>query len=387
MDAASEQRAPAGLEAQPGDETPSGGSARPATPTVPLVPLLHGAMSVPVAGGLPSSDGFSIGNGIPSSNGLSASARSPDCGGPSANGGPPAASGLSAIDGLFARASPAGLADGGAAVAGQAGPARARWRPWRAAVAGRGRPAWSARARLSLLLNDPRMPSRVRHAAGVACVAAAAAALVGWQFGLAAGLLAAAADGLYRTRASPVVPAAARAISAQRRTKRRLNRLSPAGYLSLHARLIPGADTIVDHLVVGPAGVYLMDSQRWDRRLPVRSSQGGRLFHGPFDQSSRIEHARRVAAQASTLISDALGQRVAVRPAMVIHGPPVPWVVARIGGVDVLCGRRLRRYLRREKTASRGRRLDEKQIEYLHALASQVLPPARARATAVQRGS
>jgi hypothetical protein len=387
VDIPSDQQAAAGVEAQSGGEAPSGGSGRWATPTVPLVPLLHGMMSVPVAGGLPSSDGFSMGNEVPSSNGLSTGNSPPGDSGFPASGGRPAMSGLSAIDDLLASASPAGSADArGAAVAGQAAPGEAGGRPWRAKVAGRVHPASSLGARLCLFLNDPRMPRRVRRAAGVACVGTAVTVLAGWQLGLAAMLLAAAADVLYSTRTSPVVPAAARAVSAQRRTKRRLNQLSSAGYLSLHTRLIPGADVIVDHLVVGPAGVYLMASERWDRRLPVRSSQGGQLFHGPFDQSSRIEHARQVAAQASMLISAALGQRIAIRPAMVIHGPPVPWVVARISGVDVLCGRRLRRYLRREKTANRGRRLDEKQIEFLHAVASQVLPSARARAIAVQRG-
>lgn len=378
VDIPSGQQCGAWAPAQPGDDAAAGGPGRSATPTVPLVPLLHGLTSVPVAGGLPSSDGFSLVTEVPSGDGSSAGNSQPSFSAPPASGALPAASGLPAIGDLFASDSPARPAHARrAAAAGTAAPGAAGGRPWRARSAGRVLPASSLRARLSLVLSDPRMPWRVRHAAGVAGVGAAVTVLVGWQAGLAAMLMSAAADVLYSTRTSPVVPAAVRAVSAQRRTKRRLSRLSSAGYLSLHTRLIPGAGAMVDHLVVGPAGVYAMASERWDRRLPVRSSQGGQLFHGPFDQSSRIERARQAAAQASRLISDALGQRIAIRPAMVIHGPPVPWVVARIGGVDVLCGRRLRRYLRREKTANRGWRLDEKQIEFLHAVASQVLPPAR----------
>ena len=30
----------------------------------------------------------------------------------------------------------------------------------------------------------------------------------------------------------------------------------------------------------GPAGIYAVDSEVWDRRLPVRATRGGRLFHG-----------------------------------------------------------------------------------------------------------
>jgi hypothetical protein len=62
---------------------------------------------------------------------------------------------------------------------------------------------------------------------------------------------------------------------------------------------------------------------------------------------------------------------------MVIYGPPVPWIVVKIAGVDVFSGRRLRRYLRRETAASRGRRLDDRQIEVIASAAAQVLPAAR----------
>jgi len=395
------------------------------TPTIPLVPLLHGTMSIPVAGGFPSSNGVSIGNEVPSSNGFSGSSKP---GAFPANGGPQPTPGLDAIDGLLARpdsAGPtaglasgptAGLASGPTAglasgltagvtaghsaglTAGHAGQAancaglaaagEAAGLPWQTRVRRRVHslsPASALHARLSIFLDDPRTPSRVRHGAAAVCLGAVVAVLAGWQLGLAVALLTTAAGVLYRTRASPVVPAAVRAVSAQRRTRRRLSRLASAGYLSLHARHLPGTDTVADHLVVGPAGLYLMASERWDRRLPVHYSQGGQLFHGPFDQSSRIEHTRRMAAQVSMRISRALAQPITVHPAMVIHGPAVPWVVARIGGVDVLCGHRLRRYLRREKSANRGRCLDEMQIVFLHAVASQLLPPARDMATAGQR--
>jgi len=43
--------------------------------------------------------------------------------------------------------------------------------------------------------------------------------------------------------------------------------------------------------------------------------------------------------------------------------------------VDVFCGRRLRKYLRRE-AAGRSSYLDECQIEAIHDIAVQVLPPA-----------
>jgi hypothetical protein len=201
------------------------------------------------------------------------------------------------------------------------------------------------------------------------------AILIGWPFALIVAGLILSAGALFSYRISPAFSPAARASSARRRTRRRLARLGTAGYLTLHDRTIPGTDQVIDHLVVGPAGIYAVDSEIWDRRLPVRATRGGKLFHGPRDQAARLDHARWEAGQAARLIGAALGQPITARPAMVIYGPTVPWIVVRISGVDVFCGRRLRKYLRREAAGHSGY-LDERQIEAIHDTAAQVLPPA-----------
>jgi hypothetical protein len=131
---------------------------------------------------------------------------------------------------------------------------------------------------------------------------------------------------------------------------------------------------MIDHLVIGPAGVFAVDSERWDRRLPVRATQGGQLYHGPYSQTSRLQHAHLEAGEAARLISARLGRPLRVRPAMVIYGPTVPWTVAKISGVDVFSGRRLRRYLRAQARASRANRLDEAEVERIHAAAARALP-------------
>lgn len=227
----------------------------------------------------------------------------------------------------------------------------------------------------------PRLTLAERHRwwirrAGSALVAGGIAAmLTSWPVGLITAGLVLAAGALFSYRISPAFPPAARAPSARRRTRRRLARLGPAGYLTLHGRAIPGTDQVIDHLVVGPAGIYAVDSEVWDRRLPVRATRGGKLFHGPRDQAARLEQARWEAGQAARLIGAALGQPITARPAMVIYGPAVPWIVVRIDGVDVFCGRQLRKYLRREAIGG-SRYLDERQIEAIHEIAAQVLPPA-----------
>lgn len=236
-----------------------------------------------------------------------------------------------------------------------------------------------------LAAGDPRLRWWARRGGIAAGSGGAVAALAGWQAGIGTALLAAAADTLFRARTTAVIPASVLVSSAQRRTRWRLRQLGPAGYLSLHGRAIPGTGSVIDHLVIGPAGVFAVDSQRWDRRLPVRVTRGGELFHGPFDQRARLEHAAWEAHRASLLIGEAAGEPVPVRPAMAIYGPAVPWVVASISGVDVFCGRRVRRYLRRQAGTRRRWLLTGPEVEFLCEAAAQALPPAR-RAGAAARG-
>lgn len=254
-------------------------------------------------------------------------------------------------------------------VAGAAGPGSAD--PAGPAPAGPG-----ARAALRRLGADPRMPAWVRRAVLAAVAALAVSILLDWRAGLTVAAAVAIVDTIHRSRTTAVIPAAVRVTSAQRRSRRRLWRLRWRGYQSLHSRALPGTSCVVDHLVIGPAGVFAVDSERWDRRLPLRATQGGQLFHGPESQTSRLKHAQAEAAQAAQQISAELGRELRVRPVMVIYGPTVPWTVARLSGVDVLSGRRLRRYLRSQARAARPYRLGHADIEQIRDAAASALPPA-----------
>jgi hypothetical protein len=194
-----------------------------------------------------------------------------------------------------------------------------------------------------------------------------------WRFGLTAAVVYACADTVYRSKTTGITPTSVRVTSAQRATSRRLRVLQTAGYMALHARTIPGAETVIDHVVVGPSGVFTVDSQRMDKRLPIRAI-GGMLFHGPVSQVEKIDHARFEAERAASLIADELGQRVRVRPAMVIYGPSVPWVIMRLKGVDVFDGRHVSAYFRRQSKATAGHHLDTAQVALVFAAAAHALP-------------
>jgi hypothetical protein len=242
----------------------------------------------------------------------------------------------------------------------------------------------SSRAVMAGLGADPRLPIWIRRAVVSLLVGLVVLAWQDWRWGVTAAAVVAIADTLYQSKTMSLIPAAARVSSAQRRTRRRLYLIRPRGYLSVHTRGLPGTSSVLDHLVIGPAGVYALDSERWDRRLPVRtvaSDAGAVLYHGPFSQKDRLAHARWEAAQASQLLSKVVGREVRVHSAMVIYGPVVPWRVTTLRGVDVFAGRNLGKYFRARNRAARREggspaRLSWEQAGEIYNAAQRVLPRA-----------
>jgi hypothetical protein len=183
-----------------------------------------------------------------------------------------------------------------------------------------------------------------------------------WRWGVTLAVLAAIADTIYRSRTSFRGPAGVRLTRAQKRTARQLASLERKGYRTMHVLAIPDSAEQIDHLVIGPAGVFAIDSEDWDRRLPVRTSSHRQLWHGPRDMRDRLTHAQWEAGQAATLLSAKLGSAVTVRPAMAVYGPKIPWDVAEIRDVDTFSGPRLRKYLRR-RARRRDTRLSAAEVE------------------------
>jgi hypothetical protein len=234
-----------------------------------------------------------------------------------------------------------------------------------------------------VIFADPRLLAWIRRIVIALVVAVVVGLFLGWRIGVSAAAVAALIDTVYNSRTMALIPAAARVTSAQRMTRRRLALARPNGYLAVHARSIPGTESVIDHLVVGPGGVVALDSERWDRRLPVRavassSAAGPVLYHGPFSQKQRLAHARWEAAQASRLLSAVLGREVKVDAAMVIYGPSIPWRVATLHGVAVFAGGSVGKYLRNRSRTSRGSQLGWDQAGEIFDAADRALPPVLA---------
>jgi hypothetical protein len=199
-----------------------------------------------------------------------------------------------------------------------------------------------------------------------------ASIVVSWRLGLTLAVIAAIADTIYQSRRG-LPGQRVKMTRAQRHTRRQLAKLARAGYRAMHGNLIPDSEEQIDHLVVGPAGVFAIDSESWDKHLVVRTKNARQLWHGPFSMKERLEHARWESEQASELLSGAVGSPVTVRPAMAVYGPRIPWDVATIREVDVFSGPRLRKYLRRRAKDGQ-RRLDDVEVERIYRAANQAFP-------------
>jgi hypothetical protein len=196
-----------------------------------------------------------------------------------------------------------------------------------------------------------------------------------WEVALTLAILAGIIDTIYRSRNAALYVNGARFPGARKATSKQLRKMRREGYFSLDARPIPDSREFIDHLVVGPTGVYAIDSEKWNPRLPIRTWNGKKLYHGPESQKDRLEHAAWEATQASEILSGALGTEIPVRPALAIYGPKIPWDIATIRNVDVFTGSALRKYLKRRSRMKEGvPRLTREEVRTIYETASRMLP-------------
>ncbi len=227
---------------------------------------------------------------------------------------------------------------------------------------------WGNLAHLSA---QPRMRVWQLRVVVAVLILVAFSILFSWQFGLTLAVIAVIADTIYRSRRSS---GTVRLTGAQRKTRRQLAKLGRAGYRAMHGNLIPESQEQIDHLVVGPAGVFAIDSEAWDKHLVVRTKNARQLWHGPFSMKDRLEHAHWESQRAADLLSGTMGEPVPVRPAMAVYGPKIPWDVATIREVDVFSGPRLRKYLRRRARQAGVQPLSDAEIERIYTAANRAFP-------------
>ena len=124
--------------------------------------------------------------------------------------------------------------------------------------------------------------------------------------------------------------------AGERRTARLLGPLERHGWTILHDLAVPGSRANIDHLVIGPGGVFVIDSKQYRGRLQLDPS--GRLWHGRHPLAPTLRAADFEAGQAAQVLPD---PGVAVVPIVAVHGAQVPSGKVVTDGVPVVAARRL----------------------------------------------
>jgi hypothetical protein len=207
------------------------------------------------------------------------------------------------------------------------GSAQARWRWLRAAE-------WAAWTRT--------LPWRIAVILGIGAGAGLLGSLIAPRLVLVLGGLAAVASGWgLRFRPSPEAIAWRRGAAGERRTARLLGPLEQLGWVVLHDLAVPGSRANIDHLAIGPGGIFVVDSKQYRGRLQLDGS--GRLWHGRYPLAATLQAVSFEADQAARVLPD---PGVVVVPIVAVHGAQVPWGKVVMNGVPIVPARRLPSMLR-----------------------------------------
>ena len=153
------------------------------------------------------------------------------------------------------------------------------------------------------------------------------------------------------------------------RTARFLEPLRGEGFRILHDRRIPGSRANIDHIVIGPPGVFVVETKSFGGRLNVR---GNEVYVAGRRRTGMIEEVKREALATQVAIASELETiGLPVVPVICVHRADLPWLGAQAGGVRIASGKEL---VKRLRTAEP--RLDPQTVDWLARAAADALAPA-----------
>jgi Nuclease-related domain len=175
----------------------------------------------------------------------------------------------------------------------------------------------------------------------------AVAVLVGWRL---------------RFRPSEQARTWQRGAAGERHTARLLRRLTRNGFVVFHDLALPSSPANLDHLVIGPSGVFVIDSKQWTGN--VHQSADGLVWHNHYQLDRTLETVRWEAETVGRL----LGTRAAAL--VCVHGAHVQGGGLHAQGVAIVPTHLLRGALGDDRVLSDG------DIELLATTAWTSLRPA-----------
>jgi len=148
---------------------------------------------------------------------------------------------------------------------------------------------------------------------------------------------------------------------------------------------MPGAESTdngIQHLVIGPSGLFLIQSRAWSPDTQI-GSYGGKLFFGKRAGEKWAEPIAEAARSVSAALSEAMGEEVPVTAVMALHGGRISGRTAiHCQGVTLLRASRVPGWIRGYEArhtdgtdGSAGKPYTSEQVESLARTAARVLRP------------
>jgi hypothetical protein len=119
----------------------------------------------------------------------------------------------------------------------------------------------------------------------------------------------------------------------EQRTAELLAPLRADGFVLLHDRAIPNSRANIDHLVIGPTGVWVVDSKNFSGAVTYGN---GMVWRGRYPLRDKLETLQWEATEAQRALLPALmALKTFVAPLMCIHGARLPSRLVVVDGVQV----------------------------------------------------
>jgi hypothetical protein len=134
---------------------------------------------------------------------------------------------------------------------------------------------------------------------------------------LAPGVSAAAHEATLRTRAE----SREMGTRGQHATDRLVAPLSERGFVVLRDVAVPNSAVSVDHVLIGPTGVFVVESKRWKLDEPVREHKG-QLFSGALFRGEEVDRLVWAASKVARHADLHRFPEVRTHAVMCIHAAP-----------------------------------------------------------------
>jgi hypothetical protein len=155
---------------------------------------------------------------------------------------------------------------------------------------------------------------------------------------------------------------------AERAVAAVLATLDPHGYYTLHDRRWPGTrDSNIDHVVVGPSGVYVIDTKRWRGDVEVA---GGCLTCDGEDRTEEAAQVLAATAAVAAVAAEAGLPAVMANPVILLAGRALDTTVGEV----MVCGEQELVL----KALRAGRHLTQHDVDAVLRALLAGLPPASA---------